>query len=120
MSHVRKRCVVGAQLHGKCGVLSTCLGPQYDSVLLQARRARKALGKDGFLGGSASGTIRPDFGPETQLDRSVEKAASPMGIGDHWWTSSCDITEAAAEPSMPDAARVVRHLAQIIVGTGAP
>ena len=32
MSHVRKSCVVRAQLHGKCGVLSTFLGLTHDSA----------------------------------------------------------------------------------------
>ena len=52
-SHVRKRCVVRAQVHGKCGVLSTCLGLTHDSAVLQALRACKALGKDWFLTGSS-------------------------------------------------------------------
>ena len=94
MSHVRKRCVVRAQLYVKCGVLSTCLGLTHDSALPSSPTClSRRLGKIGSLAGSASGTICPDRGPETQLDRRVEKAASPMGAGDHWWTSSCDITD---------------------------
>ena len=74
----------------------------------------KALGEDWLLAGSASSTIGPDRGPETQPDRSVEKAASPMGTGDRWETSSCDIVEVTPElrcPTwlMPDVARVVRY-----------
>ena len=72
--------------------------------------------KDWFLAGSASVTICLDLGPETQSDRSVEKAASPMGTGDHRETSSCDIAEATPKPPMPDVARVVRYLARILVG----
>ena len=86
------------------------------SALLQARCACKAPGKEWFLAGSASGTLCPDRGPETQLDRSVEKAASPMGTGAYWESSSCDIAEATPKPPIPDVARVVRFLAHILVG----
>ena len=73
-----------------------------------------------------SHTIPPSFKPYmlvrrlgkigSSLDRSVQKAASPMGAGDHWWTSSCDITEATAEPSMPDVDHARRGTCRTILG----
>ena len=77
----------------------------------------KALGEDWFLAGSASSTIGPDRGPETQPDRSVENAASPMGTGDRWVASSSDITEVTPEPSMPDVDRSRRGACRTVLGT---
>ena len=52
---------------------------------------------------------------KTQPDCSLEKAASPMDAGDHWETSSCDITEATAKPSMPDADHARRGTCRTIL-----
>ena len=78
------------------------MGLTHDPAPLQVRRACKALGKDWFLAGSASSTIGPERGPETEPDRSVEKAASAIGTGDHWEASSSDIAEVTPEPSRSD------------------
>ena len=55
-------------------------------------------------------------GPETQPDRSVEKAASPMGTGDHWEASSSDIAEVTPKPSMSDVDHARRGACRTVLG----
>ena len=92
------------------------MGLRHDSAPLQARRACQGAWRRLV---PSRQRIQHNWsrGPETQPDRSVQKAARPMGTGDRWVASSSDITEFTPEPSMPDVDRSRRGACRTVLGT---